>query len=837
VRGRSSLDLLLSRNDPLIVIDGVPFEPGNEPSNLLSSAVNNPLSINEGGISPLNSLNPADIESIEVLKDADATAIYGSRGANGVILITTKRGKPGKTSVRAGFYTGYSKVTRTMRLLNTEQYVAMRREGFANDGLEPTLYTAPDLLAWDTTRYTDLKQLLIGQTATDKEAQISISGGDDNTQFVMSGGYHRSTNVFSRSLADQVGSVRLTINHRSHDQRFSLLFGASYVSDKNNLITSDLTRYLHLPPNVRLYDSTGGLSWEENGVGLPDLNPLAEYYKTYTSCNQNLLGNINLSYKAAKHFTLRLQGGYNLFETNEVSINPKRSIDPASGSLASSNFAQSQIRSWIVEPQAEYIRQIKRTRISVMAGCTWQQKDRAAEGITGSNYSNDLLLYSPEAAGELRVTNTYQLYRYAAVFGRINVVQGGKYIMNLSGRRDGSTRFGPDRRIANFAAVGAGWIFTQERYFQQYLSFISFGKIRASYGVTGNDQIGDYQYLDLWLPTTFSYQGIPGYRPGSLYNPDYNWERNRKLDAGIELSFIKDRLRLQADYYRNRSNNQLISYKLPSQTGFSAVTKNFDALVENSGWELLLSSVNVQHATFQWISSINLTMPRNKLVAFPGLDQSAYANDYVVGKPLTIVKRLRYLGVNPETGVYAFEDLNKDGVFSSADFQPLENLAPTIYGGLSNRISYRGLSLGVFFEFKKQNGRNYLYYQGSYFPGSANNQPVLVLDRWRQPGDMTAVQKFTSNAYGAGGGSSALLLASSNGIYSDASYIRLKTVALDYTLPAAVLKKTGCTKIDLYLHLQNILTITHYKGSDPETQNFYQLPPLKTVVAGISIEL
>lgn len=835
LRGRTSLDQVLSKNDPLIIIDGVPFEPGNQPSNQFNSAVHNPRNISEGGISPLNTINPADIESIEVLKDADATAIYGSRGANGVLLITTKKGKQGKTKISAGFYSGWSKVTRTMDLLHTNDYVAMRKEAFANDGIVPTASNAADILLWDTTRYTDLKKVLTGGTAYSRDAQISVSGGSAGTQFFIGGGYHYETNVFSRQLSDQRGSMRFNVQHRSTDKKFNVSLSGQYATDKNKLIRTDLTSYLNLPPNVQLFDSAGNLSWQEKGVNLPGMNPFAEFERKYESTNDNLQANLLLSYELNSRLRLRLNSGFNHFSTEEMYINPKKSIAPSSATLASSGFANSSSKSWILEPQVEYSIHIKQLKVSALAGSSLQERVKSTSSILATNYTNDLLLQSVEAAGNTSVTNNYTQYRYAALFGRVNIAYGGKYLLNLSGRRDGSSRFGPASRFANFGAAGMGWVFSNEKFVKKHLPFLSFGKIRASYGVTGNDQIGDYKYLDLWTATNFTYQGVPGLRPTSLFNPDYNWERNRKAEAAVELGFFKDQLLLSAAYYQNRSNNQLIGYRLPSQSGFTSVTRNFGALVQNSGIEAAVSFRSILSTPFQWSGSFTISLPRNQLLAFPGLEQSSYSSSYVIGKSLSIIKRYRYTGVDPSTGVHQFEDVNGDGQLSGADFIPLENLDPVLFGGLQQQFSYKGLQLSFFFEYKKQQGRNYLFQQLRFYPGSANNQPLLVLGRWQKPGDFTRIQKFTSNAAGPAGGASSLLLSSSNAIYGDASYIRLKNVSISYDIPKKFLQKIHCEQLTLYVHAQNVLTITRYEGSDPETQNLYQLPPLRTVVAGINL--
>lgn len=845
IRGRTSLDQNLSQNDPLFIIDGVFFEPGNQPANQLRSAANNNFGV--GGLSPLSSINPADIESIEVLKDADATAIYGSRGANGVILITTKKGKAGATKFTANVYAGSSKITRTLPLLNTQQYVAMRREGFKNDGVTPSANPldpgyAPDIMLWDTTRYTNFEKLLIGNTAQSRDAELSLSGGSQLTQFLLSGGYHKETNVFSRDLADKLASMHFSINHSSQNKKLTVLFSGGYSNDKNELISTDLTQYIYSPPNLKLYNDDGNLSFKENGVSYLTvnniINPLSVLLKRNTSIIENLYGNLLLGYKIFSSLTFKTSLSYNTFKNDEVYIIPSTSIDPyvSSYQTPSASFSNSSINSWLVEPQLNYIKTVLNGKLDVLIGGTFQEKSSKAIGIDASHYTNDLLLNNPGAASLVTGLNTESLYHYAAIFGRVNYNLKDKYILNATFRRDGSSRFGPDKQFADFGAIGAGWIFSSEPFFKKSFPFISFGKLRASYGITGNDQIGDYAFLNLWSADGNTYQGTQTILPDKLYNPDLEWETNKKLEAAIELGFFKDKLFVSASYYNNRSNNQLVNSPLPTQTGSQSVVENLPALVQNSGLELVVTSHNIASSKFSWTTSLNLTIPRNKLIAFPGLASTGYYGLYVVAQPLTVINRLKYLGVDPASGIYSFKDVNKDGKYNADDYQVSGYTGPRIYGGLVNSFRYHNFQLEFLFEFKKQTGTNYLNQLYSSFPGFVGNEPDIVLNRWQKPGDVAAIQQYIGSFTNFPAIIAAnVLLPASNGIYGDASFIRLKNISLAYNFPSTVLKGLKISGIKAYINAQNLLTITRYKGLDPETQNAFVLPPLKTIVAGIQI--
>src|SRR5690606_2988211 len=276
-----------------------------------------------------------------------------------------------------------------------------------------------------------------------------------------------------------------------------------------------------------------------------------------------------------------------------------------------------------------------------------------------------------------------------------------------------------------------------------------------------------------------------------------------------EAGLWRNRLSFTAGYFNNRSDNQLMGIPLPGTTGFSSIQANLDAMVENSGWEIDIQSINVQHNNFKWLSSFNITLPQNKLLAFKDLENSTYANQFVIGKPVTILKLFKLIGVDPETGIYTFEDYNGDGKISSPeDRQHIEDLAPKFYGGLSNSFTYKNWHLDVFLQFVKQKAPNYFF--NSPPVGTMFNQPAEVLDRWQQPGDNAAFQTYT-----AGMNPQAVIAHSqfgmSNASVSDASFLRLKNVSISYSLPQSWIQKASCR---LYVQAQNLLTFTNFKGGD-----------------------
>jgi TonB-linked SusC/RagA family outer membrane protein len=832
IRGRTALDLSLTDDQPLFVIDGVPYAPNNGYLNTLRSALGIPSTstgiVSPGGLSPFSSISPSDIESIEVLKDADATAIYGSRGANGVILITTKKSKPGKTTFNVNVQGGFSKITRSMDFFSTQQYLDARHEAFRNDAVTPTPANAFDLLVWDTTRYTDFKKLLIGETAHFSDVQASVSGGNLNTVFLLGMGYHSETTVFPGDMKDQRGAIHINLNHTTQDQKFRVQLSGNYNVDNNNLISTDLTSYINVPPNLQVYDPSGNLAWNEGGFVHDILNPLALLDQEYSAKTDNLISNLQLSYKPNKQITLRLNAGFNNVSVNESKMVPYSSQNPLQNPVRSASFGLNSFKSWIIEPQAEYIENIFKGKTNIVVGATFQKQTNEISSFDGSGYVSDDLLGSLNGASSIRGSKSFSQYNYEAIFGRLNYNWENKYLVNFSVRRDGSSKFGPDKQFANFGAVGIAWLFTNEGFFKKKPLFISFGKIRGSYGKTGNDKIANYLYLDTWTPTSNSYQNGSGLAPTRLFNPDYHWEKTTKLEVALDLGFFKDRLLVSAAYYHHQSSNQLVQYKLPTTAGFTSVIRNLPALVQNSGFEFSLSSVNIKMKNFSWTTTANLTIPKNELVSFPGLSTSPYALQYVEGQSLNVIYAYKYIGVDATKGLYKVEDLNKDNTITTADYQALGNLDPKYFGGLQNTIEYKRLQFDFFFQFVSQLGKTY-FSNASNPEGFRYNLPMMTLDHWRKQGDITTIQRFTQGTNQAAYKSWVNEFRRSDGVFGDASFIRLKNISLSYT----ILNNAKAGTLRFYMAAQNLFTITNYKGGDPETQSYLRMPPLRTFSTGI----
>lgn len=816
IRGRNSLRQ--SGDYPLIIVDGVPIN---------SSPISSIGPFTSQGIDPLNTINLSNIQSIEVLKDADATSIYGSRGANGVVLLTTKKGNYNKGSLfEASIYTGFSKVSNRMELMNTSEYLSVRREAFENDGDTPTEINAPDLVLWDQTRSTDWQEEFLGGTSAFTNLNLSISGGNENTSFLLGGSYQKQGSVFPGDLGYNKATSNFSLNHRSKNRKFQVNFTANYGVDNNKLFfgTNFVTMALRLPPNAPLlYNEDGSLNWENRSFG----NPLASLYKPQVILGSNLLSNMSISYILGSGISFKTNLGYSNLNSDEEVRNLLQSFNPNTWQnvILRSNHSTTKRKSWIVEPQLLYEKEFNNFNLNTLLGLTFQNDQNTFITVEGSGYSQDHLVGNLGAANNVRINTDINIaYRYASLFGRFGLNWNKKLYLNLTGRRDGSSRFGPGKQFANFGAVGGAWIFSEESFIKNGFPLLNFGKIRGSFGTTGSDQIPDYGYLDVYQAT----RGPGGLYPTQLSNPDYSWEINRKIEGAIELGFINNRILLDVSYYRNRSSNQLIGYPLPSITGFTSIQANLPAVIQNTGWEIELSTINLQNSDFSWSTSLNATFPKNKLIEFDDLDLTPYRQTYRVGQPLDISLLYKFEGIDPSTGLYTIADINGDGSFDFNDKVVISPMGREFYGGISNNIRIKNFNAGFLLEFVKQ--KSYSYLSEMATPGSLGNNSTEILNAWREEGDNPNIQRLSQSITSLFAHYDML---ESDNIITDGSFLRLKSLSLSYHLPSEIIEGLGIEKLNFFLHGQNLFTLTKYLGLDPQGGSV--IPPLRTITTGLQI--
>ena len=838
VQGQNSLR---NGNLPFYVIDGVPYSPQFTTSSLMGGSISG-----QGG-NALNFINNADIESITVLKDADATAIYGSRAANGAILITTKSGKSGKAKVDLNLQNGWGKVTRKLDMMNTQQYLELRKEAYINadllipDALTPLSSSNFDLLLWDQNKNTDWQQELIGGTAQFTSLQASMSGGSATTQFLAGYGYNRESTVYAGNTSDTKGNVHFNITHKSADSRFNFLLSGTYLQDKNKLNSNDLMgAAIILAPNAPdLYTSTGAINWYPvPGTTTSSFtqNPAVMIKQPFSAETNNLITSNYLSYQILPGLQLKSSLGFNRLDSKEIQVTPLSTLRPEqAGRIRSARYLNKSIVSWIIEPQLTYNKNTIVGNFDLLIGSTFQQSKSDMLQQTGTGHNNDLKL--EDIGSSASVVNNgviYALYKYTAIFGRLNYRLKDKYILNLTARRDGSSRFGAENRFNGFYSVGGAWLFTEEPMIKS--NWLSTGKLRINYGTTGNDQITDYRYQSNFAPyadATIPYQGTAGLYPTNIANPQLQWEETRKLNLGLDLGILKDAVTLSANYFKNRSSNQLIRYPLPFITGFSNIDQNLPAKVQNTGFEFQLDANPLRSSRVKWYTSLNLTIPRNKLLEFPNLEKSTFADLFAIGQSINLQKAYPYAGVNSQTGLYEFVNTNGE-LTSSPDYSTdrtlFIDLNPKFYGGFVNSINYKGFEFSFLLQFVKQKGT--LYRFGNSPGYEQANQPTYMVNRWRKPGDVVDIQKVS---LGGDADDSYNAAFDSNAAFADASFIRLKNASISYSLPENLSRSFFSSYTKLYVQAQNLLTITKFVGTDPETQASNKIPPLRMITVGIQV--
>lgn len=810
----------------LYIMDGVPVRGGT------SGSISSPLL--QGN--RLELINPGDIESIDILKDADATSIYGSRGANGVLLITTKKGKQGPLRVNASGYEGFGKVTSMPEYMNLQEYLQLRREAFINDNAVPGRLDNDINGTWDTTRYTDWQKLIIGNTAHISDLQGNVSGGTDNVQYYVSGSYHRETAVTPTDGSLQRGSAHLSVNGASDNKKFTFSTTGIYTSITNTLTPDDAIDLIAtLAPNAPApFKPDGSLNWENNTFS----NPFATLRHPFQGRSRQVLGAATLGYQVINGMEIKLAGGFQRLTQYEYAGYPLSLTNPADQptSTPTAFYRNAWNDGWNIEPQLNYRFSLAKGSFETLLGATFKKQAAENMGMWGKGYASDGLLKDPMAAKVLTPSGYISGEdKYNATFGRIKYIWDNKYILTLNSRYDGSSRLSPGNRYHFFWSGGAAWIFTQEKAVSTLVPFLSFGKLRGSYGTTGNDDIGDYSYYDSYLPFDFQYQGQTGLRPTSLFNQKLSWETTRKIEVALDLGFLNDRILATASYYTNSSTNQILPDRLSAVTGFTSIRRNLPAVVINNGWEMELRTVNIKSKNFEWTSLLNFAIPRNKLTRYDGL--AANDPNFIIGKPLYITRVYTSAGVDPQTGQYLF--LDSEGKAVPNPDQQTGIVDPTIkyYGGFENTLRYKGWSLDFLFQFANMPTETAFQNSGIFPPGSAVNQIRRVaLDRWQKPGDVKPIAKSSQ---------SLLTLLSyvqyaqrSDLAYTRVSYLRLKNAYLSYQLPAALLKKLRVQQLSLFAQGQDLLTFApgSFKDADPETGGI-NMSPISMLAFGLKLTL
>jgi TonB-linked SusC/RagA family outer membrane protein len=840
IRGRKSINGNFN-SEPLVIIDGIPQTVLNRIPNNAGNIHQTPISSgmlagigasNLPSFSPLYGINSNDIESIEVLKDADATAIYGSRGGNGVILITTKGGKVGKTQLNAKAGHGIKSVINEFDLLNTEEYLAMRREIFRNDGLTPNSVSAPELLRYDQNRYTDWQKFAYGGTGRWSDFNMDLSGGDTKTTFRIGAGLNTTSEIIQRGGSNNRFSTNISLTHKALDNKLIFSFRSGFGKTKNDARLFSGNVHLTAPNAPAVFNEEGALNFAEWQTHMPT-------FASLLSDNQMAGQTLNLggtiSYSMLKDLKLFVNGGYSSNSSDHRFSNPlaAQNINLALNPTNRLYISKMNVGNALIEPQLTYTK----ARFSALIGGSYQSTNTLRNWVMGDKFASDEQMNSVSNAAQFTAGESRTLYKYAGVFARLTYNLDDKYVLNLNARRDGSSRFGEDYRFGNFGSVGATWILSKEEFVRSLLpKSISMIKLRGSYGVTGSDGIGDYQFLQQWGSFSTSgvfrnYDGVAALYPLLLNNSEFRWQRNVKSEISLNLGFFDDILTLELNYYNDFTNNQLLSFPTPVYTGFSSLILNSPAEVSNKGYDLSLGLSIINSKKFRWDARFNVSRNTNTLVAYPDFENSPYYGTYRIGKSLSTQYVFEYLGVDQQTGKYIFKDGNGDGVITYHLYQPAGtngddriatvDISPDLLGGMTHSFSYKDLSLQTSFNFKTGKAMS------SYTPSGNNNIARLTYENtWHNPGDNAKYAKLSSQPD--------TRAATSTLAYADINFIRLNNITLGYQLNSKMVKSLGISRLAFNVSAQNIFVLTKFPGLDPEITSEQSFPQQRVVTMGLN---
>jgi TonB-linked SusC/RagA family outer membrane protein len=864
VRGTSSIS---AGSQPLYVVDGIPITTGD-------------LSNNGGATNPLVDINPNDIESLQVLKDASAAAIYGSRAANGVILITTKRGKAGKTKVSLNYQTGVSQETHRVKFLNSEQYanLALRAagvtdadEGYATDDPDSYSQYVRDYLSyhsygqWDK----DPKKSYDWQDQAFRkgsynQADIQIQGGSESTKFFGSLQYLDQQGIIVGNDLNRI-SGRVNIDHKASDWLdigFSMGLARTYTRrlPNDNAFSNPLQSVALLPVTPFTDPETGlptGTPPGDPNVGLY-FNPRIQV--DYSKYAQEGFRNLSNAYAAAKilpGLTLRSEFGVDLLSQNEESYYQTQTVRNVSE--ATNGYGQNYgtfVTNYNTNNYFNYKKTFGQFTVDAILGMQYQQSTTKKNYTAGQGFPSDSYKKVASAATKADGSSQETNFRFNSIFFRSNFTYNNRYLATISVRRDGSSRFGSNSRFGYFPAASLGWILTEESFLKDGGGPLSFLKLRASYGRVGNAEIGDFPQLGLFIGDA-GYAGNAGQRPSQLANPDLKWETTDQFDIGADFGFFNNRLTGEIDYYKKHTTGLLLDVNVPATTGFMTQTRNVGEL-QNQGVELVLNG-NIFVERFKWTASFNMAMNRNKVLNIQGqvIEESFY-NRVMEGQPVGVYYTVQYAGVDPANGDALFykNTKNADGTidrstvnasdYSSAQRIVAGNPNPDMIAGLTNSFSFAGIDLSILVNGVFGNDLS-TYGMGRY--SSANmryedNQTVDQLNAWNTPGQVTSIPqaRFYQN-------NGAQL---SSRYIEDGSFIRVRNVTLGYTLPKPVIERLKIDRIRIYASALNLFTFTKYSYWDPEVNNdfenitsqganisigndFYTPPQPKTFLVGVNI--
>lgn len=846
IRGSSSIS---ASNEPLYVVDGVPI---NSSSDLAFSG------------NPLADINFNDIESFDILKDASAAAIYGSRAANGVVLITTKKGKQGKTTFQVNSQYGYNKPTHLRGFLDAKQYVDLLKEAAINsDGIDGVDPSDPD--SWLTfaegrlTRYsgwsdwktlqtnTNWEKLAFNDNARTSALDISASGGTEKTKFYISAAYNNQDGILignnfrrlsSRINLDQVvtSNFRIGIN-LSLSQTI-----AGRVPNDNEFATP--MQIVAMSPVTPLRDLDGNVY---NSPTTTYSNPYVDYVNGHwTSVIYRNLGNIYGQLNILPSLYFRSEFGADIQNQNDDQFYGFRTTY-GNGTNGYGESDWNKVLNYNTNNYFNFKKTFaEKHDLEAVVGMSYQYYQNDWANVVGEQFPVEAL-QKLKSAGLIKSGTSDQKYSsFLSYFARINYKFNNKYLLTLSGRADGSSVFGAGNKYGFFPAVSAGWILSEENFLKNS-GTLSFLKLRGSWGLTGNaDGFGGFSHLGLW--TGSAYAGTGGLTTEQLANKNLRWEKSNQVDIGLDFGFLNNRISGELDYYNRKTQDLIYEVPVPGNSGFITQTVNVGSM-QNRGFEVVVNTDNIVTKNFKWSTNINLSFNTNKITKLDGTSDTIpgndgrYLNSLIVGQPIGVFYGPKYAGVDAANGDALY--YKADGKSTTNDYGEAGNFIvgnpnPKYIFGFGNSISYKGFDFS--FLFQGVFGNSIMNGAGGFMSSSFawfDNQTLDQLRRWQKPGDVTDVPQLRLG-YDNG------VAASSRYIYKG-DYVRLKNITLAYNLPSSLTKKLRINSTRFYVTGVNLLTFTKYDGWDPEVNtdyragnrnqgsDFYSAPQIKNISVGLNI--
>lgn len=844
IRGVGSIN---ASNTPLFIVDGVQIVTGN--SNGLSSG-NGPESALSSNL--LNSINPSDIETIDVLKDPASASIYGAQAANGVVIITTKKGKQGKSKINFSTYQGFSNVIKRLDVLNATDAVQLGYEAYSNRYGATNANTLGFLTQVGAT--VDPKGMINPLQNNDWQAlafiqgrtanyDLSVSGGNEKTTFVVSGGYQKIEGHVVGSDY-QRGSLRLSIEHKATD-RFTIgtnlslsSYSANGVYNGGSFGNPVRNGYLSFPTNTPFLPD-GSYRSASNGTWFGGIDNFLTYtnFNTNFANTKNLIGAVNLTYKINKSLTFRSAFNLNWNLTEEKQFDdPRYSGASTNGSVTKNS---TQIRDFQTNQVLNYNQ-------------VFGYGKHAVTGLLGAEYRYNLnTSYSASGIGlplpqfqTLSSTATpnapsegFSDFKIAGVFGKVGYTYDDKYIFNFTIRRDGSSRFGENNKFGWFPSVSTAWKISKEKFFGERFSNNNDIKLRFSYGITGNQAgIGNYASRNLF-GLSGEYLGLSGGAPSQLGNSELSWEENETFNLGADFSLFNRSVTLEIDAFQSDRRKLLLSVPLPTTSGFSSITQNVGVL-RNKGIEIGINTVNIDKKDFRWTTNFNFSFVKNEVTQLaPG--QTQIGTGTKIGRQLNSIFTYKFAGVNPADGRPFYNDTlgNLTYVPQLRDRYYLDGTTdPTFFGGLTNNIRYKNFEFR--FQFNYQGG-NYIQNSDAAFLQRAGstvdrNQAASQIERWTKPGDLTRVPRPYQGGTQPNAASNSF---TSDRFFERGDFLRLKEVTLSFNFDKSLLKRFNIANASFYVSGYNLATWTKYSMIDPELtgNDFGVYPQAKQVTVGLNI--